>query len=91
MSDLIDREALLNALFADNPKDWFGYIAEFPSAERKGEWLFVHSVSIGEDVHQELYRCSKCHYEIHGQGKPVMVKFCPHCGAEMSDGERREK
>ena len=37
MTDLIDREALLNALFADQPDDWFGYIAEFPTATQSNE------------------------------------------------------
>ena len=30
MSDLIDRDKLLNSMFADDPKDFFGYIADFP-------------------------------------------------------------
>ena len=33
MSDLIDREKLLNSMFADDPKDYFGYIADFPSVD----------------------------------------------------------
>ena len=30
MSDLIDRDKLLNSMFADDPKDFFVYIADFP-------------------------------------------------------------
>lgn len=30
MIDLIDRDKLLNSMFADDPKDFFVYIADFP-------------------------------------------------------------
>ena len=32
MSDLIDKDALLNSIYSDNPTDIMLYIAEFPSA-----------------------------------------------------------
>ena len=33
MSDLIDRQDLINGIYNDNPKDVLAYIAEFPSAQ----------------------------------------------------------
>ena len=32
MSDLIDKDVLLNSIYSDNPTDIMLYIAEFPSA-----------------------------------------------------------
>lgn len=67
MTDLIDREALLNSIYSDNPTDIMLYIAEFPSAtqsndsnaldaleRKKGKWI------LDENPHDGDCRCSAC-------------------------------
>ena len=41
MSDLIDKDALLNSIYSDNPTDIMLYIAEFPTAETIEEKILV--------------------------------------------------
>lgn len=63
MTDLIDRDKLLNALFADQPDDWFGYIAEFPSATQSNE---SNALGALERKQAEEY-CADCdHIEMCG-------------------------
>ena len=88
MTDLIDRDKLLNALFADQPDDWFGYIAEFPSAvaPNPAEWC-------PENVRPKssIFLCTNCggraYYpqNHHGGEKKCGYDFCPHCGARMGN------
>lgn len=95
MSDLIDRQKVLNTLdFADNAltdgertvENYKALLTEcikvLPSAENKGEWIYDKGIY--------NWRCSRC-----GQTPPptgycgkadfmaTHYKFCSHCGADM--------
>ena len=92
MSDLIDRQAAIDAVLADvierdrppvEVKYWnMGLerasiiLGNLPSAQRTGRWIWD----------DEGYHCSECFYHAYGNTSEVMLgdfKFCPNCGARM--------
>lgn len=79
MSDLIDRQAAIEALMCTNPTEpYIDYddavkaIQDLPSAEKRGRWI--------EDGHYE--RCSEC-----GEYADELHNYCPNCGARMEENE----
>lgn len=89
MSDLIDRQAAINALDSINCCGWVedswarvsGIIEHVPSAQaerKRGRWQL-------DCQRLPLVYCSECgdyalRCEEYGQ---VKTKFCPNCGADM--------
>lgn len=79
MSDLISRQAAINAIISESTADGaYGYIdtknavdliEKLPSARPTGKWLLVNG-----------YRCSKCNWKCATTGLPM---YCPSCGANM--------
>lgn len=90
MSDLIEREAAIEALKAH--EDYKGYIVgdyevilsnEVPAAQpKKGKWVKDRLVSTSGGSYG-VYRCSLCSraYQDVGYG----FNYCPNCGAEMEE------
>lgn len=87
MDDLISRQAAINAM-CEVCSDWcdegvckkVSAIQKLPPAqpERKtGKWI--------EDEDEMRVICSKC-----GEPNYSISDFCPNCGADMRDAERRE-
>ena len=86
MSDLISRQAVLDALDLLD-KDWRNVMAykveKIPSAEqKKGKW-------INEPYEKGLYvhRCSNCLKASGIGGGDLWFNFCPNCGADMRGEE----
>lgn len=87
MSDLIDRQKVLNTLdFADKALDEDRTVETYkelltecvkvlPSAENKGEWI---------DNGNGSYTCSNCKTEWTTSQIEKMC-FCPTCGADMRE------
>ena len=95
MSDLIEREAVLDAI-CDNCKfetDLERYMAcstckdvemikAIPSARPKGEWMpIIEANEFGEAYQAGIY-CSEC-----GETLGCETNFCPFCGADMRERE----
>ena len=85
MADLIDRQAAIDAMFANMPglmfNDVLRILRTLPSAqpERKaGRWKLGPFDRIGG----YWATCSACERPSFGGGN-----YCPYCGARMSDGE----
>ena len=88
MSDLIDRQAVLDELenySCLDKKDITTIIKALPSAENNGEW---ERVSGGSFI--DVYRCSKCKHEPPKKPLPDIktwgwdfTDYCPNCGADM--------
>lgn len=85
MSDLIDRQAAIDALdklHYNDREDWcfvLDTIEYLPSAEpeqKKGKWVER------EGIYGAAY-CSKCGYELRMNN----TNYCPNCGAEMRGEE----
>ena len=83
MSDYIDRQAAIDACFDgwnNSADDCARNIKSIPAADvvpvRLGEWLDGY----------KMQTCSLCKC----RGKKSWT-FCPHCGARMIYGERKEK
>ena len=90
MSDLIDREELLNALKSDpigkmliDSYNLDGFINAVPSAEPEQRAENAHWIKkpylLGTS-----YFCSVCGNN-YGMAPHAMYKFCPNCGARMGD------
>jgi len=86
MSDLIDREAVIDAI-ADTIVygESLGYVraeeivSEIPSVENKGEWIRFKNFENG----YYHIKCSKCgqYWSIDDHAK--IFKYCFNCGADM--------
>lgn len=92
MSDLIDRQAAIDAIDTGNLHRGIvealqNLISELPSAEQKrerGRWERHYS---RPNVFADLFwHCSCCGYKNDDQYANVYHKFCPHCGADMRGG-----
>lgn len=75
MSDLIDRQAAIDALGDAHFKNYGNaimVIQSLPSAEpvRHGKWIF----------NAPWYKCSEC-----GAERLCAERYCPNCGARMRD------
>ena len=96
MSDLIDRQAAINAvntaLFPkiNTAKDAVKALRDLPAAEperKKGKWIPHREKSreyIGTvlvSVEYDYWLCDACGYRVEN-GQP-MYNFCPYCGADM--------
>lgn len=91
MSNLISREAAIDALGEIHPLDYNGQailekIKALPSAEKHGRWVKL-------DMHPHLadHKCTACGestYVPTCMGEPIYL-FCPWCGAKM-EGEEDE-
>lgn len=92
MSDLIDRQAAIDAIFSEPLYEpgmkkrnadvvvlaIYEKIKSLPSAQRTGRWIWD----------DEGYHCSECFYHAYGNTSEVMCgdfKFCPNCGARMEE------
>lgn len=78
MSDLIERQAAIDAVEIGNLKPWLidvlqEIIKEIPSAEKTGNWI-KHD----DEVLGLTYECSVCHIE-----GMLHSPYCPNCGARM--------
>ena len=92
MSDLIDRQAAIEALdeieaevadgFGFEYEKWRKYFCDLPPAQPeriKGRWISADAIFGGEPFY-----CSECGENTRDtvMGKPRW-NFCPNCGAEM--------
>ena len=90
MSDLIDRQAVINAIantcFWLSSNDWnelIDCIYSIPSVENKAEWVLDY-----RDCGVEFYHCSKCKLGravIDGDYYKSLDEFkkCPICGVDI--------
>lgn len=99
MSDLIEREAVLDAICgfckfetdAERRKACTNCldvkkIKAMPSARPKGEWISIIEVNDFGETYQAGIYCSEC-----GETFGHETNFCPYCGADMRESrERRE-
>ena len=79
MSDLISRQAAIDAMFANMPglmfNDVLRILRTLPSAQserKKGTWILKPNIC-------GVAYCSECEYELHTNN----TNFCPYCGADM--------
>ena len=82
MSDLISRQAVIDALVKRMNCDWdslkilqpaLKVIEQVPSAyPKKGKWFYQDT----------MYSCDQCHGQFYD-----MSPFCPCCGADMRGEE----
>jgi len=86
MADLIDRQAAIDAMFANMPglmfNDVLRILRTLPSAqpERKtGRWVFDR-LETTSGCFYGVRRCSECGM-IGGE-----TRYCPFCGADMKGG-----
>lgn len=78
MSDLIDRQKVINAIANTechiSTSEWnelVDAIINLPPAENRGRWTLVY-----------IYQCSEC-----GTYHRAEHNYCPNCGARMENGE----
>lgn len=82
MSDLIDRQTAIDALYAEMPR--LNQVAmhilyRVPSAQperKKGKWETEIRTIYGRKI--PFFACSEC-----GENAIDEYRFCPNCGAEM--------
>ena len=91
MSDLIDRQAAIDALaeeFYHNEEDYrtaVKAIGGLPSVQpRKGKWIRTRTMTHDGEVY-----CDQCEQE-HPEQK-LIWNFCPNCGCHMEEGDSDEK
>ena len=90
MSDLIERQKVIDALDSINCCGWVedswkkvcGIIEHVPSKRMRGRWVKDEEAS---SQHSEsIYVCSACNnMEAWGEVEKNTFKFCPNCGADM--------
>ena len=59
-----------------------------------GDGHWVHGKELSRDyigdicirVHYDKYWCSECNYTVE---RPPLWKYCPRCGAQMDEGDRK--
>ena len=77
---LIDKEALLEGIYSNNPKDVMKYIANFPEEGHPdfdiGKWEEDYAV-------ERFYVCPDC-----GCMSELPTAFCASCGKQMREGEQ---
>ena len=83
MSDLISRQAAIDAVGDVHPLDYNGQailhrIQQLPSAEKHGRWISVSPMVDTEE-------CSVCGFQI--QTSELETPYCPWCGAKMERSE----
>ena len=92
MSELIDRQALLEAMknrrwVTGRPSDPVCLVEDAPTIDAvpvvHGEWI---DMKLGDELMPTICKCSVCGATWAGVGGYI---YCPNCGARM-DGERRE-
>ena len=82
MSDLIDRQAALDALdeieaevadgFGFEYEKWRKYFCDLPPAQpKRGKWIHIS---------EEMWKCDQC-----GEISCCSPNFCPDCGADMRE------
>ena len=80
MSDLISRQAVLDALDLLD-EDWRNIMAykveKIPSAEQKGKWG-VYEVANTEEEQPIAWKCPNCEEVVEAR-----YNFCPECGMDM--------
>jgi len=100
MSDLISRQAAIDACIRVREHRAYDEIEEIkglPSAQperKKGKWI-KNPEYIGDDISGFIdnhFSCSECkkEAEINSWGFYILSDFCPHCGADMKEGEKSE-
>lgn len=87
MSDLISRQAAIDAIFGRSHEIIKMRIGNLPSADRpQGEWVRDRYWSRGAGMGEEygfFYKCSLCEYEVESGYTRCGFNFCPYCGADM--------
>lgn len=93
MDDLISRQDAIDALGYVHPLDYNALavrnrIKALPSAQperKKGRWININD--------SEKYQCSECGVTMWFPKSlditPDTYIFCPHCGAEMTEGKKK--
>ena len=83
MSDLIDRQAAIDACLNGWNKDYKEIVADIkalpPVEQKQGKWK---KEWYGDTYGCYEYVCSKC-----GCGEDMDFDYCPNCGAKMCGGE----
>lgn len=98
MSDLIDRQAAIDALVAEartvdshyleseriiHESDAVEVISMLPSAQSKtGRWLRYDIDGEPNEVDTFHWQCDQCLCTEHGR-RSIPWRFCPNCGAKM--------
>lgn len=90
MSDLIDRQAALDAVFnnAEHPDKAYGAIRHLPSAQRTGRWIKADTHNYLFFKNDRIYKCSNCGHLLDFEGVNGGrgdANYCPNCGAEMRE------
>ena len=86
MSDLISRQAAIDAIFGRSHEIIKMRIGNLPSAQperKRGRWLPDNRPGGG------FWVCSECKFPSEAFAADVLYKFCPNCGADMR-GEQDE-
>lgn len=98
MSDLIDREAAIEAISECEPGEELFVIESLPSIEvnqKTGEWSKTTITS--EDKVSVFYECSNCLFSFPKVSVTTneivfyqmdRFNFCPNCGADMRKKEK---
>lgn len=81
MSDLISRQAAIDAVGDVHPLDYNGQailhrIQQLPSAEKHGKWETEVRTIRGHKI--PFFACSVC-----GKNADGEYRYCPNCGAKM--------
>lgn len=96
MSDLIDRQAAIDAIHREfdevcvwdesgqtTANEVENILYEVPSAEpeqKKGKW-------IEDETGYGYWTCSVCGFVTEASAANILYHYCPNCGAEMTRGE----
>ena len=102
MSDLISRQAVELRIneFLTNETYTEGMLRDdihnLPSAQKRGEWEEIETISnvydlVGLKTWASKMRCNQCGFTTYAiEGRFAQYNFCPHCGARMVRGEEDE-
>ena len=85
MSDLISRQAAINAIRGEIEINGYSHVVDvleqLPSAQRTGRWIYNDEAYPGGNPYGH-YECDQC-----GEYVPHKTNYCPNCGADMRGGQ----